>query len=499
MLDALPYDILSLVTEFLPLYEVRKLAAVNRRLRHAVGLDAKFREIKLDRHDSRMKGICEMLRFVFFLIGYLGGDADCGVCHTSHVFAPPIHLVASFCISSAWKFSRRDVANHVRRLTMQPWLVRPGTKTHASRSENMWNHVNTFFNPHYMEQQADRRIRKRVRKDIARVTDAIRRLRYVEEYCIIYDEESRYHREFFNALLSPTLETFAPTLYKLTIKVPFELLPHLSYVRLPELHQLDICLCTGEAFMDQIKYALDGFFVFLHNITTLQHLGISVTSFSRRLDISHFSQRWGKFPDLKSLSLCIPFNGAALSSPEGFYEHVVKPHASTLEKLRLSTTRASVPLGPVPRHCQNWIQRIIKSSFDTPFPRLREVELALRPLRANLDDLKTFLENRAPTLEKLTLTDRALQVHELKELFESLCLSRVFPSGRNDMLESLKMKVDVLSPTLLVLAAECFPELKSLNLTFADVWSASPDLRGRTQQNLVCNLLNSHVFIRLCF
>lgn len=388
------------------------------------------------------------------------------------------------------------MAKHVRRFKVQPWRVRPGTKSHASRSENAWNHINTFFNPHYLDQQAERRVRRRIRKDIARVTGAIRCLRYVEEYCVIYDEQSLYHRELFDALLSPTLETFAPTLHKLSIQVPFELLSHLSYVRLPKLRDLDICLCTGEASMNDIKYALDGFFVFLHNITKLEHLGISVTPCSRQLDLSSFSDRWGRFPGLKSLGLCIPFNGVTLSSPEGFFKHVVEPHALTLEKLSLSTTRASVRRDP-PRHCENWIPRIVKSSFNITFPRLREIELALRPLKANLDDLKIFLRNRAPTLEKLSLTERALEIHELRELFVSLCPPSAFPNGRNDVLRCLKMKVNVLSPTLIVLVAEHFPKLESLDLTFADVSDGSRGLNNRephSQQRLVCSHLGHHPF-----
>jgi hypothetical protein len=128
--------------------------------------------------------------------------------------------------------------------------------------------------------------------------------------------------------------------------------------------------------------------------------------------------------------------------------------------------------------------------------------LALRPLKANLDDLKIFLEKRAPMLEKLSLTDRALEIHELKELFKSLCPSSAFPNGRNDVLRCLKMKVNVLSPTLLVLAAERFPELKSLDLTFADVWDGSQDLTSRephSQQKLVCHHLKFYSFPADCF
>lgn len=339
-----------------------------------------------------------------------------------------------------------------------------------------------------MEQQAERRVRKRIRKDIGRVTTAVRRLQNVEEYHIVYNERSRYHRQFFDAFLSPTLETFAPTLTKLTIKVPFDLLPHLSYVRLPKLRDLDISLCTGEARMDDIKYALDGFFVFLHNLLALEHLGISVTSSSRGLDLSYFSKRWGKFPNLKSFGLCIPFDGGILSSPEDLYKHVVEPHAQTLEKLKLSTTCCGVPLGSLPPDCHYWIQRILKLSLDTDFPHLGEIELALRPLRANLDDLQTFLKKRAPTLRKLCLTDRVLHVHELAELFKSLCPSDTFPTGRNDVLMSLKIKIDVLSPTLLVLIAQRFPELRTLGLAFADVWCDVPDPKSHNlspQQKLV--------------
>lgn len=330
-----------------------------------------------------------------------------------------------------------------------------------------------------MEQQAQKRVQKRVNKDIKRVSNAIQHLGNVQEYRILFDERSTtYHRQFFEAFLSPTLEILAPKLTSLTIKAPFDLLPHLSYVRLPELRELDIYLCTGEARMDEVKYALDGFFVFIHNLRALEHLGISATSASHYLDLSYFNKRWGTFSHLRSFCLCIPYNGGLLSSPEDLFKHVLEPHAGTLEKLKLSTSCCTAPRGSLPPDCHFWIQRILKSSFGTHFPRLREVELALRPLRANLADLQRFLALRAPTLEKLCLTDRALYDCELAELFESLCPSSVFPARQNDVLKSLRLKTGVLSAKSLVLAAERFPGLKALGLTFADITGDGTELKG---------------------
>ncbi|KAF9447112.1 hypothetical protein P691DRAFT_802968 [Macrolepiota fuliginosa MF-IS2] len=442
MLNDTPYDILSVVTQYLPVPDVEKLSGVSRRLRSAVGLDARFGGVRFYKHDSGMKRLCEIL-------------------------------------------GRNDVANSVRRLTIEPWLVQPRTKGYVSRSENIWNHINALFNPKYMEQQAQRRVQKRVNKDIKRVSNAIQRLENLQEYHVLYDERSpTYHRQLFEAFLSPTLNTFAPKLTKLTIKVPFELLPHLSYVQLPQLLDLDVYLCTGNAQMEDIKQALDGFWVFLHNLRALEHLGVSATSSSHYLDLSYFSKRWGTFPHLKSFGLCIPFDGGLLSSPEDLYKHVLEPHAGTLEKLRLSTTCCAVPRGSLPPDCHFWIQRILKSSLDTRFPRLREVELALRPLKANLVDLHTFLALRAPTLEKLCLTDRALYYKELTELFDCLCPPSALPRRQNDVLENLCIKVDTLSAESLALIAARFPGLKTLGLTFADIVGGGSEPARYNKQKL---------------
>ncbi|KAJ3569055.1 hypothetical protein NP233_g5307 [Leucocoprinus birnbaumii] len=419
-----PYDVWSLVTSFLPRNDVENLCGVNKQLRE-LGLDARFGEVKFDKHDSGMKRLCEML-------------------------------------------SRDEVATHVKKLTIEPWLVQPRTKTYVSRSENLWNRVNTFFNSGYMQQEAEKRVQKRINKDIMRVTSAVQRLNRVDEYQISYNERStKHHRQLFEAFLSPTLEAFGSTLAKLTIKVPYNLLQQLSYVRLPQLREFDIYLCTGVASMDKVKYALDGFFVFVHNLQSLEHLGISATSCSRNLDLSYFSARWGTFPHLKSFSLCIPFNGGLLSSPEDFYEHLIKPHAGTLEKLKLSTSCGGLaPQGSLDPACHYWIQRILRSSFKTPFPRLREVELALRPLKAELTDLHTFLQLHSASLQNLCLTDRALNIQELDQIFESL---ERLPGHRNDVLETLGVKMEVLDARTLVLIAHRLPQLKALNLAFTDL------------------------------
>jgi len=393
---------------------------------------------------------------------------------------------------------RDDVATRVRRLTIEPWLVQPRTKTYVSRSENAWNHINTFFNAKYMEQQAEKRIQKRINKDIKRVTNVVQRLKNLQEYRVLYDERSStHHRHLIKAFLSPTIELLAPKLNKLTLKIPFDLLPNLSHVRLPQLRDLDVHLCTGEARMAQVQDSLDGFFVFIHNLRSLEHLGISATSTSRYLDLSCFSTRWGSFPELRSFSLCIPFDGGLLSNPESLYTHVLKPHARTLEKLNLSTACCGISPGSRPPDSHYWIQRILKASFGTPFPRLREVELALRPLKASLDDLQTFLEYHAPTLEKLWLTDRALRNGELREIFDSLCPTSVFPTKQNHILKNLRIKVDELNAELLVLIAERFPQLSTLGLTFTDIGintesKGSPHLNNEQKLTTFARSLRPH-------
>jgi hypothetical protein len=54
------YDVWSVVASFLPNREVEKFCGVNRQLR-LVGLDARFGNVRIYKHDSATKRLCEML------------------------------------------------------------------------------------------------------------------------------------------------------------------------------------------------------------------------------------------------------------------------------------------------------------------------------------------------------------------------------------------------------------------------------------------------------
>ncbi len=61
MLNDTPYDVLSVVAQCLDVRDIENLCGVSRRLRGAVGLDARFRDVKFHKRDSKMKLLCQIL------------------------------------------------------------------------------------------------------------------------------------------------------------------------------------------------------------------------------------------------------------------------------------------------------------------------------------------------------------------------------------------------------------------------------------------------------
>ncbi|KAF8965430.1 hypothetical protein BDZ97DRAFT_1757265 [Flammula alnicola] len=353
------------------------------------------------------------------------------------------------------------VARHVQKVNIRPWLVQPRTKSPRSLTENVIIRFMELVDPDYTRKTAERRLQKRLRKDTAMVTAAFAQMKNVNEYNIDWDDNDGFHPEFYHAFLAPPLEKWAGHLVKLTIKVPPSMVDSLASVRLPHLEDFTYHLSTDSLSLKDINNSHDGFVVFVNNLRdSLVSLTFSSTYTSQNLDLSRIFRMMGTFPSLRKVSLSIPFDGGHLSEPMSFVGFLLK-HRGSLKEFGLLTSRCTVHSKPGDPEHINWIQKLL-ASFDQPFPLLRGLKIALRPLRAPLDILVVFLDKHSSTLQSVTFMDRSLAITELEGLFGS-------SPYRTESIQELHVKVDALSATFLARIARLFPNLKILKLECARI------------------------------
>lgn len=368
---------------------------------------------------------------------------------------PFINLPCGLC------YSEPNVAIHVRHLAIRPWLVQPRTKSPRSLTENLIVRFLEVLDPHYTKKKAEQRLQKRLRKDIENVTIAFKYMTKLEDYTIEWDDARGFHPEFYKGFLTPALEIWSLQLVKLSIKVPPAMLSSLGHVRLPKLETLIFHFTTGTLSSKDIDSQHEGFVVFVNNLKdSLCSLSLSSSNNCMELDISRIFRKLGSFPTLRKIALSIPFDGAHLSEPVAFVNFLEK-HRLTIKDLDISATRCTPRSTPGDPDYHNWVQRII-GSLHMPFPHLSSLGLALRPLRAPLDTLVRFLDMHSSALDSLKLTDRVLNVGELRAIFRPIS-GQVLAPG----LTSLQVRMDEFSATFLAELALLFPHLNSLKIECA--------------------------------
>ncbi|KAG6865362.1 hypothetical protein C0991_003214 [Blastosporella zonata] len=346
----------------------------------------------------------------------------------------------------------------VREVTIEPWLVQPSHK----RGARVWSYICGLFDPRYAQRQLEKRVQKRLKKDIRLVTDAISVMPNLARYSLEWKETRQYHPELYHAFLSPVLGRIRSSLLSLSLNVPPEMLHSLASVALPNLQHLGVDLCTKKKSEEEIMRIFDSFAVFVNNLyPTLESLSISSRVPSRSLTLDRFFSVLGSFPHLESFSLSIPFDGGHLSSPTVVVKFLDKNYR-TLKRLRFSTSRCS-PGSPGNPQSQFWIPNIL-TSLNTPYPRLQDLHLAVRPIHADITPLMTFLSLHSQSLDSLTLTDRSLTYTEIKDILDGL---GAYEYSRQ--LKHLRLKLKRLSPALLELLATRTPSLSHLELTFGEV------------------------------
>lgn len=340
----------------------------------------------------------------------------------------------------------------------------------------------------------------------------------ITEYTIDWDNSFHYHAELYLACLMSGLDAWSDNLVKLTVKVPPSMLNSFAGINLPKLESFDWQFCTGTLSLKEIDMATDGFMVFLNNLKdSLQSLHVSSTHSSQNLDMSRIFCKMGRFPSLSKISLSIPANGGHLSDPATVVRFLEK-HRSTLEDISLlfsqfpcggeldsfgsiidqrtnilrSATSTSVQLSRPPLRIfgrfmdqphlrlkdirlfsaratsrskggdndfTNWTLRLAEY-INTPFPRLRGINISLFPSGAPVDNLIKLINTYSPTLDSLTLTDCTLSYSDVMALFQP-------SASRTDPLlhiSKLHLRVDRFSSEFLVDLAFLLPSLKTLRM-----------------------------------
>lgn len=310
------------------------------------------------------------------------------------------------------------------------------------------------MDPDYLLIQAEQRLQTRLSNVINLFNATAPALTGVKEYEIHWNESKRYHPELYKAFLAPLLGTWKG-LEKLTLKIPPEMLSSLNQVRLPKLLSLEINLYTGDWSTVDINNEFDGFLVFIHNLKdTLKSITISSTSSSAHLNFVYFFTHLGRFPHLERFNFSIPFEGAQLPSTVSL-QNFLESHRSSLRHLSLTTSRCGSHGGPTN---PEWIQAILSSVH---FPYLRSVELALRPVKADLVPISQFLGLHSTTLHSVALSDRELSCSQVDDLIDGL--------GTSPAVSELRLRVRYLSLDLLNSLALKLPQLEILALAFSDI------------------------------
>ena len=357
------------------------------------------------------------------------------------------------------------MTRYVKRVVIRPWVINPPGINHRRFIQSFWININEIFDSNYIEKERERRLRKCLQKDIELVVSAFDAMRNIKEYVIDWDEDSGHHPGLYKAFFTPILQKWSRHLVKLTIKVPPQFLKSLASVRLINLETLQYHFCTGDLPSKEIDDIHNGFLVFVNNLKdSLACISFISTYTSLNLDITRIYKSLGPFPKLSSISLSIPFDGGHLSDPSVFVQFLEK-HRSTLKNMSLLTSRLTVHSMPSDPECIIWIQKIL-ISIHTPFPRLRSLALALRPLRAPLISASNFLKMHMVSLDSLILADRALEYHELTTLMSA-------DSGRLDLtgLRHLRIKVDSFCPDILYHLASEMPGLTRLDIECTSIRS----------------------------
>ena len=347
------------------------------------------------------------------------------------------------------------MAKYVKRVVICPWFIDSPVVSHTGLGRSFWDIVD----PDHITKEIDRQLQKLLCKDIAPVVSALNAMQNVNEYVIKWDE-GKYHPELYTAFFTPMLQKWTGQLTKLSIMVPPQFVRSLASIRLRRLEYLEYHFCTGRTLLHEIDEVHNGFLVFVNNLRdSLKFISFISTTTSLHLDVTRIYRSLGHFPKLHSISLSAPFDGAHLSNNPLVFVQFLEKHRSTLKEISVLTSRCTA-FHSVPSHpeTQLWIQKIL-TLIHTPFPRLRSLALAMRPLRVPLTNVSNFLDMHISTLDSVTLTDRALDYRDLVPLMQTT-------NGPLDLtgVRHFGVKLHNFTADILYYLASRMPELRSLDI-----------------------------------
>ncbi|KAJ7576952.1 hypothetical protein C8J56DRAFT_1061667 [Mycena floridula] len=428
-------DIWGAVLDYLPPTDILKLRAISRNLRDIAGIGRRTLTLRLDSWNSKTKT----------MLKEIGGS---GV---------------------------RDL---FREVIINPWPISSTRRSKDCRTlglSRLQQSFHTWFDPTFPQRQAEALLEKRARKQARLIIIALNALSTIDRLTLDWEGGPRYQHVFVAELLTPILshQPFAGNLRTLILKVPPDRLGSLYRVDLPQLEALECTFITGAMSSIEINQKLEGFVTFVNNLY-LHRLSLSSDKSCLHLDLTSFFHRLGDFPRLHSFALSIPFDGTHLSDPHELRVFLQR-HARHLKRVSLRAGRIDVRPNDSPSlnldpNCKAWIQIAIDDL--APFATdLRKLELALRPLRADLTPLYRCLSQLTGQLETLILTDRRLTYEEIGELLNA---------SYGGVIKRLGVRVQRLSPELLDLIADRLPKMLALELTFSSIVHSENSLdRGK--------------------
>ncbi|KAJ7252489.1 hypothetical protein C8J57DRAFT_1350172 [Mycena rebaudengoi] len=377
-----------------------------------------------------------------------------------------INFVAYDTVKRLIKHLKARDSELVLSVRVRPWVV-------ADKApKRTWKFLNACVSAEYANEKLAAQTQRRVRKQILRVTEAIRTLPKLHTFKIDWDEGPP-NLKFFTALLE-CIPSIARSLSTLTLKVPWRYMLYLPHLHLPNLDSLALTIHTGALGPSEIADQYEGLGLFIRSLLWhhLRSLSIHTTPTSTHLDLgpifSTLVMKGKANPSrLHAFTLRIPFDGGHLPDVEPLRRFLYS-HCLTLDSLTLGTTRAAAHAAPGSDGAIFWIRRTLENH--PPMPELSRLVLGLRPLRTDIAPLVSCLSRLRPQLSVLALTERPLEYAELVRVLDALADA--------PQLRALSLRIRSLTPEVIDLLAARLPALRALGLNFTEVLHGEPARDG---------------------
>ena len=354
---------------------------------------------------------------------------------------------------------------YVRRIDIRPWQIE--CRVIAQQPQGFFGtlgqtlmHLISWSDEQSTGSAEEAYVRRKLSKAVKRITNAVENLPNVQEYkiqCLQSDCDA-----FFVHGLIPTLKHWERTLTKLTLCVPPGELIHIPAVKLLRLESLELLFWSAATDPREFRFmVLDPLVVFVNNLyPALRSLSVTATRCAANIDLTPLFKGLGAFPHLRNFQLSMPYDGSSFSCIQPLLAFLAKHR--NIQCFRFSTLPTAPREAPTPDELKEWIPSILRS-LDNSFGDIEEINVALRPLKANstFTTLNEFLSTHGPNLTSLSLTeDTTLSFKEVHEMLKPR------NSHAFDHLRRLSLRVKYLTVELFSFLAQTFPKLQELEIGF---------------------------------